>query len=98
NRLPITLVGHSMGAIVCNRIVGGYPELKFKDIVYMGAACSVREFQANVVPYLVNNRHTRFYNLSLHPQCEAGEISLSQPKIKFDIAPRGSLLVWLDNI
>ena len=98
SKLPITLVGHSMGAIVCNRIVGGYPTLKYPDIVYMGAACSVREFQASVVPYLVNNPDTHFYNLSLHPQCEAGEISLSQPKIKFDVAPRGSLLVWLDNI
>jgi hypothetical protein len=98
NQLPITLVGHSMGAIVSNRIVSGYPQLTYRNIVYMGAACSVREFQASVIPYMTQHSCTRFYNLSLHPQCEAGEVALSPQKFKLDIAPRGSLLVWLDNI
>jgi hypothetical protein len=95
--LPITLVGHSMGAIVSNRIVSSYPELTYSNIVYMGAACSVRDFEASVIPYM-SKHDTRFYGLSLHPQCEAGEVALSPRHIKLDIAPRGSLLVWIDNI
>ena len=98
SKLPITLVGHSMGAIVSNRIILGYPDLNYRNIVYMGAACTVREFQASVVPYMTKHPRTHFYNLSLHPQCETGEVALSPQNIKLDIAPRGSLLVWLDNI
>jgi hypothetical protein len=105
-KLKITLVGHSMGAIICNRIINSYPDLEYSNIVYMGAACSVREFESCVVPYL-NRHHTensppQFYSLSLHPRCEAGEIALMpmQPSARFslDIAPRGSLPVWIDNI
>ncbi|HEY2713836.1 MAG TPA: hypothetical protein VGI60_15080 [Chthoniobacterales bacterium] len=95
---PIILVGHSMGAIVGNRIVSAYPRLHFSRIVYMGAACSFRDFQAQVIPYMIYHHETKFFNLSLHPLCEAGEVALSPQHLKLDIAPRGSLLVWLDNI
>jgi hypothetical protein len=101
----ITLVGHSMGAIICNRIINSYPDLKYSNIVYMGAACSVRDFESSVLPYLYSHRSEteppNFYNLSLHPRCEAGEVAFMPTKsqsFSVDIAPRGSLPVWIDNI
>ena len=57
----------------------------------MGAACSIDDFTTSALPYLQRYPETQFYNLSLHPVAEVGEINLA------DLPPRGSLLVWLDN-
>jgi hypothetical protein len=86
----ITLVGHSMGAIILNRILAD-SDIKASDIVYLAAACSVKDFSTSVLPYLEKNPQTRFYNLSLHPVAEASESE------GFELLPRGSLLVWIDN-
>ena len=102
----VTLIGHSMGTIICNRIINSYPKLNYSNIVYMGAACSVRDFESSVLPYLYAHRKDcqppNFYNLSLHPRCETGELALLMPtkshSFSIDIAPRGSLPVWIDNI
>ena len=95
----ITLIGHSMGAIIANRILISYPypEFRYSNIVYMAAACSVRDFQNSVVPTLLRNGSSHFYGLSLHPRCEAGEFAIPG-RFPLDLAPRGSLLVWIDNI
>lgn len=94
----VTLIGHSMGAIVANRIIVSYPSFNYTNIVYLAAACSVREFQNCVIPYLLANEDSHFYGLSLHPRRESGEIAISPRNIPLDVAPRGSLLVWIDNI
>ena len=58
----------------------------------MGAACSIREFETAVIPYLKKNKKTNFYNLSLHPLAENRETN------SFELlAPRGSLLTHIDN-
>jgi len=95
----MTLVGHSMGAIISNRIVTQYPKLYFENIVYMAGACRVADFEQSVIPYMESPNHseTKFYNLSLNPVCETGEI-FAIGKFPMDVAPRGSLLVWIDNI
>jgi pimeloyl-ACP methyl ester carboxylesterase len=98
SRYKVTLIGHSMGAIVANRIIVSYPEFNYANIVYLAAACSVREFQNCVIPYLRRKPKSHFYGLSLHPRREAGEIAISPRNIGIDIAPRGSLLVWIDRI
>jgi pimeloyl-ACP methyl ester carboxylesterase len=88
----ITLIGHSMGTMVLNEFVRRNPSLPYKDIVYMGAACSVREFSRCVVPVLMQpGRDVRFYNLCLHPLAELRETNAA------DLPPRGSLLVWIDD-
>lgn len=47
------LVGHSMGAIIVNEIVRYYGEkLPISHIVYMAAACSIRDYEDSVWPYL----------------------------------------------
>ncbi len=107
-RYSITLVGHSMGTIVSNRIVINHPKLPFDRIIYMAAACSIKECQAAVGPYLRENTRAQFYNLSLHPYAEVAEANPSIETSKPNAAdyalasagylvPRGSLLVWLDS-
>lgn len=89
--VPITLVAHSAGALVANEMIRRCPDLPFRDIVYLAAACSIRDWDVAVVPYLASHPDSRFFNLSLHPANEAGETNAA------DLAPRGSLLVWIDE-
>jgi pimeloyl-ACP methyl ester carboxylesterase len=89
----ITVVGHSMGTMVINQMIRRNPDLNFKNIVYLAAACSIHDFRDSVVPYLKMPVHaqTRFFNLCLHPTAEILDAEAS------DIPPRGSLLVWVDQ-
>src|SRR5690606_32518259 len=91
----ITLVGHSMGAIVINEVLSTYPDLPVKNIVYMAPACPVRDAQKVIVPYLLRHRRARFFLLTLHPIAEADEKFSVLPW--YDVVPRGSLLEWVDN-
>src|SRR4029077_12548648 len=103
----ITLVGHSMGAIVSNEMIKRHPELSFDRIVYLAAACSVRDCQDSVVPYMLaqkaKNHPVQFYNLSLHPIAEVSEAlggdpgpvslgGLGKTAAGVILVPRGSLL------
>jgi hypothetical protein len=101
----ITLVGHSMGTIVLNEAIrrfgvttlqdeGGKRvdvKLPFNRIVYLGAACSVRDYEESVFPYLKTNEKAKFYHIVLHEEAEEREAT------GFELAPRGSFLVWLDD-
>ena len=107
----ITLVGHSMGAIVSNEMLKRHPELSFDRIIYLAAACSVKDAQDSVVPYLrrrhEQGRPAHFYNLSLHPVAESCEAMGGDPEFSLGglgttaaglvLVPRGSLLEWLDD-
>ena len=87
----VTLIGHSMGAIVVNRILGEYPQMHFDNVVFMGAAVSTHEVLDHTIPYLAKHPATQFYSLSLRPNAENNETSL------IGVEPSGSLLVWIDN-
>ena len=96
----ITWVGHSAGTIIINEAIRrfGLPKtqegvLPFNTIVYMAAASTLRDVQTSVYPYLQNHPSTEFYQLMLHEKAEEGE-TVWQP---FDLPPRGSLLVWIDD-
>lgn len=91
----ITLVGHSMGAIVLNEVLNAYPDLPVRNVVYMAPACSLRDLERVVVPYLERHPECRFFLLTLHPIAEADERYSVFPW--FDLLPRGSLLEWIDN-
>lgn len=95
----LTIVGHSMGTIIANRMIRDYNELDYQNIIYMAAACRVFDYESSVIAYLKNPEHsgTKFYNLSLHPKCEAGEV-YHMGTMPLDVPPRGSLLVWIDTI
>ena len=88
----IILVGHSMGAIVVNQILTAKPNIEYDKIIYLGAACSIRDFQMSVIPYLVKNEKTTFYNYMLDPLAENMEAPY------FGLAGTGSLLVQIDDI
>ncbi len=90
SRVEVILAGHSMGAIVGNRILRDFPALKFSRIVYLGAAASIEDFITTVPPYLSRYRDTEFYSFSLSVRDEGGEFNY--------FAPRGSLLVWIDSL
>lgn len=88
----VILVGHSMGTIIANNMLTAKPQIKYDRIIYMGAACSIRDFQMSVVPYLVANPDTEFYNYMLDPKAENSEAPV------WGLAGTGSLLVQIDDI
>jgi len=88
----ITLIGHSMGTIVLNELVRNHPNLPYTNIVYLAAACSMRDLESSVVPYLAAHPGATFYNLCLHPENDVFGISVAG-----DLGPRGTLLQWIDN-
>ena len=90
-RQGIDLIGHSMGAIIANNIISRNQDLNFNNIVFMGAACRIKDLEYVVVPYLKKNESTKFYNLSIHTYRELSENAF------YDFVPRGSLLVWIDQ-
>ena len=51
-RPVITLIGHSMGTIVSCEILERFHQLALDHVVFMGAACSISDFKAKVIPYL----------------------------------------------
>lgn len=88
----LILAGHSMGSLVVNRMLTARPELEYERIIYMGAACSIREFQDTVQPYLANHARTQFYNYMLDPLAENSEAPL------WGVLGAGSLLVQIDDM
>jgi len=90
----IVLIGHSMGTIALNELIRRYPDRNFSTIVYMGAACTIKDFMDTVPDYLSHNLErnpdTKFFNLCLHPTADEGEVSA------WSTVPNGSLLEWLD--
>jgi len=96
----ITWVGHSAGTIIINEAIRrfGLPQtqdqvLPFNTIVYMAAASTLHDLQTSVYPYLQNHPSAHFYHLMLHEKAEEGETAWEP----FDLSPRGSLLVWIDD-
>ncbi len=98
--VEVTIIGHSMGTIVANWMVADYGEkLNLKNIVYMAAAAKMSDFERAVIPYLASpaGQDTEFYNMTLHPRAEVRERNVGLGTRQLDLAPRGSLLVWIDN-
>jgi hypothetical protein len=93
HRKPVyrmSLVGHSMGAIVASEVLRAKDSLPIDNIVFMAAAASIRETEETVVPYLERHPTTQFYNLTLHPMSDRREADF------YRVAPYGSLLEWID--
>jgi hypothetical protein len=82
-----------MGAMVFDEALREFPSIDYRDIVYLAAACSIGDFNNTAIPYLERPDHqrTQFYALCLHPRAEDRDISF------YEIVPRGSLLVWIDE-
>jgi pimeloyl-ACP methyl ester carboxylesterase len=86
----LDLIGHSMGTIILNDVYREFPDLRTRNLVYMGAACSVRDFQATAGEHIIRSK-TKFFNLCLHPRAEIEEVHA------LGLPVRGSLLIWIDE-
>ena len=90
----LSLLGHSMGAIVLTELLRLAPDLSFDNLVLMGAAVDMRAFvYALRAAHVMNDEQStaRVYSLSLHPHNEALELT------GFGTMPSGSLLQWIDE-
>jgi hypothetical protein len=85
-----TVIGHSMGPFIINEMIARYPELPYKNIVYMAPACSVIETVRAIKPYLEKNPKSTFYTLCIHPHRD------TQDMMVYGCLPRGSVLEWID--
>lgn len=98
----ITIVGHSMGTIVANEIIrtyvnrGGSETLPVRNVVYFAAATSLRDYEDTIFPFLAGDAKRQMYHLTLHRFSEVRD-TVSFKIAGADVAPRGSLLVWIDN-
>lgn len=94
--ITVTLMGHSMGAIIINRVLALDLDLEVSNIVHLASADSIKNLLGTVAPYLIKNPTTDFYSLSLHPNNENRERSslFGIP----GLLPSGSLLNWIDNM
>src|SRR4029077_10737052 len=88
--IEFDIYAHSMGSMVTNEAFAEFPDLRATNIVFMAAACSMRQF-ANTTGRHITACGTPFYNLSLHPRAELDEIEA------FGVPVRGSLLTWIDE-
>lgn len=99
----ITLVGHSMGTIVLNHLIQDFGlsasgPMPFNRIVFMAGAATLKDYEDSMFPYLIKNPHAQFYHLTLNPRAELiDKWELSHYMGHLDPAPRGSLLVWVDE-
>lgn len=89
--IELVLVGHSMGATILNAALAYMHAPSVVRLCHLAPACSIRDALQQVVPFLVENPHTRLEISTLHPCAEADEINLG------DLVPRGSLLQWIDH-
>jgi len=63
----VTLIGHSMGTIVAGEIIREFPEIPYENVVFSGAAISIREFKNTVESTLLRKlkemqNYTHFLN------------------------------------
>ena len=95
----VVLVGHSMGTIVANEMVRQFghhleddPQRRplFDSIIFMAAACSLRDYLDTIPQYLEVYKTSKMYHLTLHDQAESTEQT-------FWVTLPGSLLVWIDG-
>jgi pimeloyl-ACP methyl ester carboxylesterase len=99
DRWSVTLVGHSMGAIVVNRMLDDYALLPVDRIVYLASATSIDDYKRTAVAYLRDHPKTEMYHVTLERHAEAFERFNGFFRVLFfDFVPRGSLLVWIDNL
>jgi len=95
DRDEITIVAHSAGAVVANKFVANFSRrLPIRNLVYMAPACPIDDLMpgGKLVEFLRENSRRKLYILTLHEKAELEEEHWLR------IPPRGSLLVWLDEV
>ena len=114
NQPALTIIGHSMGAIVACEMVERFHRLAVDNVVLMAAACSIRDFKDKIIPFF-QEQELRAEFAKIAP----GQTKLYAPLIKthlynlclndtaehiepnpgqLDLSQRGSLLTWIDTL
>jgi pimeloyl-ACP methyl ester carboxylesterase len=107
----ITMIGHSMGAIVTCELLQRFHALPVHNVVFEAAACSVSNFKTNVIPFLEEqNLRTQIATLEkknpadvvkthVYNLClhDDAENAEKNPG-ELDLSQRGSLLTWIDTL
>jgi pimeloyl-ACP methyl ester carboxylesterase len=110
-RPKITIIGHSMGAIVACELLQRFHALPVDNVVFEAAACSVSNFKTNVIPFLEEqNLRVRIATLEgkdpadvvkthVYNLClhDDAENAEKNPG-ELDLSQRGSLLTWVDTL
>jgi pimeloyl-ACP methyl ester carboxylesterase len=110
-RSTITIIGHSMGAIVACELLQRFHALPVDNVVFEAAACSVSNFKTNVIPFLEEqnlraqmatlegNDPANVVKTHVYNVClhDDAENSEKNPG-ELDLSQRGSLLTWIDTL
>ena len=80
-------------------MLDGYADLPVDRIVYLASATSIDDYKKTALAYLAEHKDTEMYHVTLERRAEAYERFNGFLKvILFDSVPRGTLLVWVDNL
>ncbi len=110
-RSTITIIGHSMGAIVACELLQRFHALPVDNVVFEAAACSISNFKTNVIPFLEEqNLRAQIAGLEgkdpgnvvkthVYNLClhDDAENAEKNPG-ELDLSQRGSLLTWVDTL
>jgi pimeloyl-ACP methyl ester carboxylesterase len=91
--VEVTLVGHSMGAIIANRLLASPHDLPVRRIIYLAPASSLDEAELLLRRSLQRWSQVEFHGFALNRADEARERDPSGV-----LLPRGTLLVWIDAL
>lgn len=111
--VEITLVGHSMGTMIVNRLLPvietvlpspASNQLRLNHIVYLAAAAPIDEFDQMLVPFL-KNQHSHEPPLPEDQKTHFWMFNLNRRDESREVAldgltffmPRGTLLAWIDT-
>jgi pimeloyl-ACP methyl ester carboxylesterase len=110
----VTIIGHSMRAIVTSEMLQRFHRLPVDYVVLMAAACSIRDFKDKIIPYLEEQNlradvarvapndpklWTPLLKTQLFNLCLNDTAEHLEPNPgQLDLSQRGSLLTWIDTL
>ena len=110
----VTIIGHSMGAIVTCEMLQRFHRLPVDNVVLMAAACSINDFKNKIIPYLEEQNLRADFAMAApnNPKFSAPVIKTQLYNLclndaaehiepnpgQLDLSQRGSLLTWIDTL
>jgi hypothetical protein len=114
NQPTLTIIGHSMGAIVTCEMLERFHRLAADNVVLLAAACSIRDFKDKIIPFFQEQDlradfakaapdRTKLYapliKTHLYNLCLNDTAEHIEPNPgQLDLSQRGSLLTWVDTL
>ena len=110
----VTIIGHSMGAIVAADLLHRFHRLPVDNLILMAAACSINDFKNKIVPYLEEQDFRErivarapttsamcgpIVKTHVFNLCLNDEAEHIEPNPgQLDLSQRGSQLTWIDTL